>query len=166
MNKIVAEKLTSDAFLPFGEVVELDGAEGKPVNGGTALSYRDLVRVDVGEGGRTSVNFIRASAQEMPLRVCALERHPLGSQAFLPLRAMPFMIIVAAPGPFDPKTIRAFVTHGWQGVNYAKGVWHHALICLGEQSEFIVVDRAGEGVNYNEVTLDEPFLLQYPEATA
>jgi ureidoglycolate lyase len=164
MKKLVVEKLTKDAFSPFGEVVELDGAEGKLVNAGTALSYPDLARVDVGEGGRTSVNFIRASPQGMPLRVSALERHPLGSQTFLPLRALPFMIIVAAPGPFDPKTVRAFVTHGWQGINYRKGVWHHALICLGAESEFIVIDRAGEGVNYDEVTFNEPFLLiEYPE---
>lgn len=166
MNKLIVETLTKDAFSPFGEVVELDGAEGMLVNAGTALSFRDLARVDVGdEGGRTGVNFLRASPQAMPMRISALERHPLGSQVFLPLRERPFMIVVAAPGPFDPKTMRAFVTCGWQGINYGKGVWHHALICLGAESEFIVIDRAGEGPNFNEVTLDEPLLLVYPEST-
>jgi ureidoglycolate lyase len=166
VKKMVVEILTKNAFLPFGEVIELDSAGGMLVNAGTAMSRRDLARVDVGaEGGRTSVNFMRASPQTMPIRVSALERHPLGSQAFLPLGDQPFMIVVAAPGPFDVKTLRAFVTRGRQGINYGKGVWHHALICLGEESQFIVVDRAGEGLNFNEVTLEQPLLVEYPEST-
>ena len=162
MNKLIVEALTKDAFSPFGEVIELDGAKGMLVNAGTALSFRDLARVDVGdEGGRTSINFLRASPQAMPLRISALECHPLGSQAFLPLGDLPFMIVVAAPGPFDQKTLRAFVTRGRQGVNYGKGVWHHALICLGAGSEFIVIDRAGEGLNFTEVTLDQSLLVEH-----
>ncbi len=35
--------------------------------------------------------------------------------------------------------MRAFVSDGWQGVNYAKGVWHHPLLALDEVSDFVVV---------------------------
>jgi ureidoglycolate lyase len=165
MKRLVAQALTKDAFSPFGEVIELDGADRTVVNAGTAVSFRDLARVDVGDaGGRTSVGFLRALPQTMPIRISKLERHPLGSQAFLPLRDLPFMIVVAEPGPFDHKTLRAFVTSGWQGVNYLKGVWHHALICLSEESDFIVIDRAGEGLNFNEATLDQPLLVEYPQS--
>ena len=59
----------------------------------------------------------------------------------------------------DPAQIRAFVTSGWQGVNYAKGVWHHPLIALGDVSDFIVVDRGGDGLNLNEQDLAESLWL-------
>jgi ureidoglycolate lyase len=167
MNKLLVEPLTKDAFSPFGDVIELDGAHGMPTNAGTAKSFRDLSRVDFDdEEGRASISVLRASPRTMPVRISALERHPLGSQAFLPLRDATFMIVVAAPGEFDPTTMRAFVTRGWQGVNYRKGVWHHALICLGAESDFVVVDRAGVSANFEEVTLDAPFLTEFPESIA
>ena len=79
----------------------------------------------------------------LPFECKMLERHPLGSQAFIPLNDRPYLVVVAPAGDLDEVEIRAFVTRGWQGVNYAKGVWHHPLIALDEVSDFIVVDRGG-----------------------
>jgi len=95
----------------------------------------------------------------LPFEVSMLERHPLGSQAFLPLNDRPYLVVVAPAGELDEAAIRGFATRGWQGVNYAKGVWHHPLIALGEVSDFIVVDRGGEGNNLNEIQLDESVWL-------
>ena len=88
-----------------------------------------------------------------------MERHPLGSQAFLPLAGASYLIVVAPAGEFDPAQMRAFWTEGWQGVNYAKGVWHHPLLALERVSDFVVVDRGGEQPNCDEIALAETWRL-------
>ncbi|MGF6772073.1 ureidoglycolate lyase [Paraburkholderia sp. GAS199] len=160
MKALAIEPLTKAAFAPFGDVIELDGAKQIPINLGTTIRYHDLAKVDVtDESGRTLVNLFRGQPRTLPFEVKMLERHPLGSQAFVPLNDKPYLVVVAPAGELDPQAIRAFVTSGWQGVNYAKGVWHHPLIALGEVSDFIVVDRGGEGLNLNEQDLLESLWL-------
>jgi ureidoglycolate lyase len=157
---LAIEPLTREAFAPFGDVIELEGAQQYPINLGTTIRFHDLANVDVtDEGGRTLVNLFRGQPRALPFEVTMLERHPLGSQAFVPLDDRPYLIVVAPAGDLDAGKIRAFVTRGWQGVNYAKGVWHHPLIALVEVSDFIVVDRGGEGLNLNEQDLPEPLWL-------
>jgi ureidoglycolate lyase len=82
-----------------------------------------------------------------------MERHPLGSQAFLPLGAVSYLVVVAPAGEFDASKLRAFFSRGWQGVNYARGVWHHPLIVLDATADFIVVDRGGKEANCEETYL-------------
>ncbi|VVG74326.1 ureidoglycolate hydrolase [Pandoraea apista] len=88
-----------------------------------------------------------------------LERHPLGSQAFIPLKTTPYLVVVAPAGELDVSQMRAFVSEGWQGVNYARGVWHHPLLALHEVSDFVVVDRGGEGHNCDEQDLPGVYVL-------
>lgn len=157
---LTIEPLTREAFAPFGDVIELAGAKQIPINLGTTIRYHDLAKVDVSdEGGRTLVNLFRGQPRELPFEVKMLERHPLGSQAFVPLYDKPYLVVVAPAGDLDVTQIRAFVSRGWQGVNYAKGVWHHPLIALDEVSDFIVVDRGGDGLNLNEQDLAESLWL-------
>ena len=160
MKTLAIEPLTRAAFAPFGDVIELEGAKQIPINLGTTIRYHDLAKVDVtDEGGRALVNLFRGQPRALPFEVRMLERHPLGSQAFVPLTDKPYLVVVAPAGDLDPARIRAFATSGWQGVNYAKGVWHHPLIALGEMSDFIVVDRGGDGLNLNEQDLAESLWL-------
>ncbi|MCA8170864.1 ureidoglycolate lyase [Burkholderia gladioli] len=160
MKTLTIEALTRAAFAPFGDVIETEGARQIPINLGTTIRFHDLARVDVAEqGGHTLVNLFRGQPRALPFEVKMLERHPLGSQAFLPLSERPYLVVVAPAGELDPAQIRAFVSNGWQGVNYAKGVWHHPLIALGEVSDFVVVDRGGEGSNLNEQMLEESLWL-------
>jgi len=157
---LAIEPLTREAFAPFGDVIELEGAKQFPINLGTTTRFHDLANVDVtDEGGRTLVNLFRGEPRALPFEVTMLERHPLGSQAFVPLNERPYLVVVAPAGDLDVTKIRAFVTRGWQGVNYEKGVWHHPLIALGEVSDFIVVDRGGVGHNLDEQDLPESFWL-------
>jgi ureidoglycolate lyase len=73
-----------------------------------------------------------------------IERHALGSQAFMPLALRRFLVVVAAAGPAPaPSQLRCFVARPGQGVNYAAGTWHHPLIALDEGGDFLVIDRAG-----------------------
>ncbi|WP_322104004.1 ureidoglycolate lyase [Paraburkholderia sp. J41] len=157
---LTIEPLTREAFAPFGDVIELQGARQIPINLGTTMRFHDLAEVDVtDEGGRTLVNLFRGQPRVLPFEVKMLERHPLGSQAFVPLNDKPYLVVVAPAGDLDVARVRAFVSRGWQGVNYAKGVWHHPLIALGEVSDFVVVDRGGDGLNLNEQDLPEPLWL-------
>ncbi|GGD52634.1 ureidoglycolate lyase [Caballeronia grimmiae] len=160
MKKLAIEPLTRAAFEPFGDVIELEGAKQIPINLGTTVRFHDLCNVDVtDEGGRAIVNLFRGQPRTLPFEVKMLERHPLGSQAFVPLDDRPYLVVVAPAGDLDESKIRAFVTRGWQGVNYAKGVWHHPLLALDKVSDFIVVDRSGEGRNLNEQDLSESVWL-------
>jgi ureidoglycolate lyase len=81
------------------------------------------------------------------------ERHPLGSQSFTPLHGRPFLVAVAPAGDLDPAAIRVFRAAPHQGVNYARGVWHHFLLPLEAESDFLVIDRAGPGDNLDEIEL-------------
>ena len=160
MKALAIEPLERAAFAPFGDVIELEGARQIPINLGTTMRFHDLARVDVADaGGRPLVNLFRGQPRTLPFEVAMLERHPLGSQAFIPLTDKPYLVVVAPAGQLEPRAVRAFVSHGWQGVNYAKGVWHHPLIALDAVSDFIVVDRGGDGHNCDEQTLQEPLWL-------
>lgn len=160
MKKLRVEALTKQAFAPFGDVIELEGAKQIPINLGTTIRFHDLAKIDIAdESGRPLVNLFRGEPRSLPFEVKMLERHPLGSQAFVPLNDKPYLVVVAPAGELDESKIRAFVTSGWQGVNYAKGVWHHPLLALGEVTDFIVVDRGGDGLNLNEQDLKESLRL-------
>lgn len=162
MKTLQIERLTRAAFAPFGDVIELDGARHFPINSGTTERYHDLATVDVtGQGGRPLISLFRGQPRALPIDITMMERHPLGSQGFLPLAQASYLVVVAPAGEFDPAQMRAFWTEGWQGVNYAKGVWHHPLLALDRVSDFVVVDRGGEGHNCDELVLSEPWRLLY-----
>src|SRR4029079_9807993 len=91
---------------------------------------------------------------ELVLKI--FERHPLGSQSFVPLSGRPYLVAVASAGAFDAAAIRLFRAEGNQGVHYRKGVWHHFLLALDATSDFLVVDRAGPGDNLEEIALAPP----------
>lgn len=156
---LTIEPLTKEAFAPFGDVIELEGVKQFPINMGTTTRFHDLANVDVGEGDRVLISVFRGQPRVLPFAITMLERHPRGSQAFMPLNDKPYLVVVAPKGELDASKIRAFVSKGWQGVNYAKGVWHHPLLALDEVSDFIVVDRSGEGPNCDEQDLPQVFLL-------
>ena len=151
MRVIRPQPLTAAAFAGFGDVIEAGGAS-ELINRGTSRQFTDLARIDVAaEGGSPRISIYRASPFELPLTIAMLERHPLSSQLFMPLHGERFLIVVAQAGPaVEVSAVRAFVTDGRQGVNYHRGTWHHPFIALGTSSEFLVVDRVGEGRNYDE----------------
>ncbi|MFT3990178.1 MAG: ureidoglycolate lyase [Luteolibacter sp.] len=161
MKTLTIEPLTAGAFAPFGEVIDLGTAHHYPINLGTTERFHDLLTVDTSTGnGRTLVNLFRGQPRKLPFEITMMERHPLGSQAFLPLSEQPYLIVVAEKGPLVPENLRAFITCGWQGVNYAKDVWHHPLLALDRVSDFIVIDRGEDGGNLVEENLSEIRLLR------
>lgn len=151
------EPLTREAFAPFGDVIETAGATSFAINAGTTTRYHDLAQVELaGESPRTLVSLFEGKAWHAPIAIGMLERHPLGSQAFYPVDGGRMLIIVAPPGELDESQIRAFISAPDQGVNYARGTWHHPLLCLQHPGRFIVVDRGGDGHNCDEQMLKQP----------
>ena len=131
MKTLTVEPLTRAAFEPFGEVIELDGAHHFPINGGTTERFHDLARVELARERRPAADqCVPGQPRAQPVEIAMMERHPLGSQAFLPIGVVSYLVVVAPAGEFDVSGMRAFSTAGWQGVNYARGVWHHPLIVL------------------------------------
>lgn len=155
MRSLIPEPLTADAFAPFGDVIEAsEGAEVMPINYGWTTRYNALSDVAVGDG-RAIISIFRSKPLTPPV-LKIFERHPLGSQAFVPMQGRPYLVAVAPPGDFDPTAVRVFRAEPNQGVNYAKGTWHHFLLALEAESDFLVVDRdGGPGENLDEVELSE-----------
>jgi ureidoglycolate lyase len=154
-----AEPLTAEAFKPYGDVIEVgEHVRRYGVNRGDALRYHDLAKVDVlAGGGRPIISIFRALPHSLPLSLTVMERHPLGSQAFVPLGPHPYLLVVALAGPPpEPAQLRCFLAAPGQGVNYARGIWHHPLLALETTSDFLVVDRGGPPLptNCDEHALD------------
>lgn len=150
VEPLVVRPLSKDAFAPFGEVIETDGAEVRLINSGTTERFHALATATVGDGARAILSIFRGRPFAPPIDIVMLERHPLGSQAFVPLDRRPFVVVVAPDDGGVPGTPQAFLARANQGVNYARNVWHHPLIALGAVSDFLVVDRDGAGSNLEE----------------
>lgn len=155
--------LTREAFAPFGEVIETEGAHSYPINEGTTTRFHDLAEVDVAtEGGRPLLSIFRATARPRPIRLWLMERHPLGSQAFYPLSDYDWLVVVVSgDDPLARDNLVCFTASGRQGVNYRRGVWHHPLLVLEPAQDFLIVDRGGPGENIEEqrFSSDDPVLV-------
>ena len=150
------EKLTREAFAPFGDVIEVAGMP-LSINQGFADRFDDLCKVDIIDGGKTKVSLFEVWPRPMPIKIDLMERHPLGSQAFYPLQEEDWLVLVCT-NPLKANSFRCFRASGQQGVNYARNVWHFPLLVFAP-SRFIVVDRKGEGVNLEEVMLAKPLVI-------
>lgn len=139
------QPLSAEAFKPFGDVIQAnDAAKHFSINQGYAERYDRLALVDANDlGGQAGISIFRAKARPMPIELSVLEKHPLGSQAFMPMSGHAYLVVVA-PGGDAPEIDKAqcFLASSTQGVNYAKGTWHHPLLALHD-GDFLVVDRSG-----------------------
>lgn len=159
-HTIFIEPLTRDAYAPFGQVIETAGAQHYPINGGMTERYHDLARVELGGvHPRPLISIARGQPYDLPLTLKMVERHPLGSQAFHPLSQRPFLSIVAPDLGGVPGVPRAFLAGPGQGINMAMNTWHAVLTPLGETSDFLIIDRGGEGNNLEEYFFAEPYLV-------
>jgi ureidoglycolate lyase len=153
--------LTPEAFVPYGQVIETANAEQIPINQGTTTRFHDLANIDVAsEGGKPLISIFRSQPRPQPIGLEVMERHPLGTQAFYPLQDRPWLLVVSnADDPLDPAGLKAFRASGIQGVNYARNIWHHPLLVLEPDSDFLIVDRGGEGDNLEEVWFSGDVIL-------
>jgi ureidoglycolate lyase len=155
------QALTKTSFKAFGEVIDIDHAEAELINAGNTQKFGDLASISPGTSGMTQVSIYRSKAVELPFKIELLERHPLGSQMFYPLHSRPFPVVVSlADATPSPDSIRVFLSNGQQGINLHANVWHHYQITLDQESDYIVIDRNGPGLNYQEHRLTGDVFLQ------
>jgi ureidoglycolate lyase len=163
-NVIVAQPLTRESFAPFGDVIDFDTDGHYPINNGRCERYHALVKPEAaGPNGHVLINLFRGTPYDFPLQLTMVERHPFGSQAFIPLSPRPFIVVVSADGPDGPRTPRAFLTAPGQGVNYPRNLWHGVLTPVGEAQDFVVVDRGGDGSNVEEFHFSHPYEIHLPK---
>lgn len=159
MSRVVKiEALTAEAFAPFGEVLDTSGAPDKLINQGLCGRYHDRATLDFKEG-RAGISLFQAQLRDLPYTLDMMERHPEGSQAFLPMSMDPFLVIVAQDAGNCPDTPRAFLTQAGQGINFHRNTWHGVLTPLTGSGLFAVVDRIGEGANLEEHWFVEPYTI-------
>ena len=155
------EPLTRESFAAYGDVIENVPHRSGAMNAARFERVDDLCDVNVGDG-RVAISIARCrTPTSLPLRVDMVERHPLGSQAFVPLRPCRMVVVVAPPGEsVEAADLRAFVSNGRQGINYHRGTWHMPLIAFESGQEFLIIDRAGGEPNCEQHDLDDVVMLE------
>lgn len=150
------------AFAPFGEVIDASRVEPCLINRGRTQRFDALASVQLsGPEDRALISLFHAQPYTPPVALEYLERHPLGSQAFFPFKSNGYLVVVAPDqqGRPDLEAMQVFLVTAAQGVNYYRGTWHHPLIALHEPADFLVVDRAGPGVNCEEFPLPQRYCV-------
>ncbi|WP_428686648.1 ureidoglycolate lyase [Roseibium sp.] len=158
-GKLTPSPLTAEAFTPYGEVLEIAGAPDKIINQGKCGRYHDLARLDFGSG-QAGISLFDAEARHLPYAVELVERHPEGSQAFIPLDGVPMIVVVADDRDGEPVNLKAFISQPGQSINLHRGTWHGVLAPLGKPGRYAVVDRIGEGTNLEEYWFSAPWTVE------
>lgn len=158
-RRVTIEPLTPAGFAPFGDVLEVRGSPDKIINQGLCGRYNDLAALDFTDG-RAGISLFDAQMRSLPLTLDMMERHPAGSQAFIPMTHKPFLVIVAEDEGGAPGRPRAFLTAPGQGVNYHRNTWHGVLMPLHAPGLFAVIDRIGDGDNLEEHWFTTPWVIQ------
>ena len=156
LKRLIPQPLTASAFAPFGDLIQVPDDAGIQINEGSAIRHDDLSRADTNhELGTTGLSLFVAQPRALPITIRMLERHPLGSQAFMPLDGQAFVIVVApASESGQAGEPVAFLARPEQGINFARGVWHHPLIALASAGRFLVIDRIGPGENLETIQIE------------
>ena len=146
--KIKPKKISKKNFKKFGQIIDTSKKKYLKINDGFAKRYDNLGRIDTSsKNGKTIVSIFSAKKRIFPMKVLMMEKHPLGSQAFIPMKETVFLSFVAPEGDKpDLNRVEAFIIPKGIGVNYNPGIWHFPLIST-EDMNFLVVDRKGEGDN-------------------
>ncbi len=154
--------LMRDAFAPFGDVLDVTGAPDKLINQGLCGRFHDRARLDFGPDGRAGISLFDAVPRALPYLLEMVERHPEGSQAFIPMHEQAFLVVVAQDNGGVPGRPLAFVTNGAQGINFHRNIWHGVLTPLSHPGRFAVIDRIGTSPNLEEHWFDTPWEVRAP----
>ena len=164
MEKIISpEPINNLNFSEFGEVITTKNIKPLEINNGYAQRFDGIANLDTKEqNGETTISIFSALKRNFPMKIDMMEKHPLGSQAFIPMKETTFLVLVAPKGekPIIEK-IKSFIVPPGIGVNYKAGTWHFPLIST-EDMNFLVVDRKGSGNNLVIENLEEKkIVLKY-----
>lgn len=160
MIRIVPAPLTADSFAPFGDVIEL-GDQGFKINAGLCDRHHDLTNIDILDG-RAGISLFNAELRALPYTFDLVERHPKGSQAFIPMSMTSFLVIVAPDEDGTPGAPQAFLTEPGQGINFHRNTWHGVLTPLQSPGLFAVIDRIGGDTNLEEHIFETQYVVDSP----
>lgn len=160
-QQIIIQPISAPAFALYGEVIDVAGAPDKIINQGQCGRYHDRASLDFVEG-RAGVSLFTATPRSLPYTLDLVERHPEGSQMFIPMTEHPFLVIVSPDEDGKPGRPLAFETRPGQAINFHRGTWHGVLTPLHAPGLFAVVDRIGAGANLQEHWFDTPFVVERP----
>jgi ureidoglycolate lyase len=152
------EALTRETFAPFGDVLDAKGDYDKLINQGLCQRFHDRAKLDFADG-RAGISVFHAQCRTLPYTLTLLERHPDGSQAFIPMSEDPFLVITAPDVGGQPGQPRAFITAPGQAINLHRGIWHGVLTPISGNGLFAVIDRIGSGTNLEEYLLPVPIVI-------
>ena len=156
---IQIQRMSAEAFAPFGDLLDLAGRPDKIINQGLCGRYHDRAQMAFVEG-RAGLSLFNAEPRALPMPLAMMERHPEGSQAFIPMSEHGFLVIVAPDVGGRPGGPLAFETQPGQAVNFHRGTWHGVLTPLQAPGLFAVVDRIGAGDNLQEHWFEAPFVVE------
>jgi len=141
-------KITKANFAAFGDVISSNNVKPMDINAGYAKRFDNLANIDVlKDKGKAIVSIFSALKRSFPMKIDMMEKHPLGSQAFIPIKETTFLSFVAPQGEFpEISKIESFIIPPKTGINYKPGIWHFPLIST-EDTNFLVIDRKGIGEN-------------------
>ena len=160
MTDVIVQPLSAGAFAPFGDVLDCGGAPDKIINQGLCGRFHDRAVLDFGAGGRAGVSLFNAQPRDLPYRLEMVERHPDGSQCFVPMHQNPWLVIVAEGQAAAPGDVLAFLAEPGQAVNFHRSTWHGVLTPLHAPGLFAVIDRIGDTPNRQEYWLDTPLTIR------
>ena len=155
--------ITKENFSKFGDMITTNDIKPLEINNGYAKRFDGIANVDTSkDNGETIISIFSALKRSFPMKIDMMEKHPLGSQAFVPMKETTFLVFVAPKGNKpDLNKIEAFIIPPGIGVNYNPGTWHFPLIST-ENMNFLVIDRKGSGDNLVIENLDKKeIVLKY-----
>lgn len=159
---ITAQPITASRFAPFGQVIEIESKKAIVINDGLCHRFNDLARFDVDPAGRIGLSLFQSQLRTMPYVCDLLERHPLGSQCFIPMSDAALLVIVAPDDGGRPGPVSAFLANNRVAINIARNTWHGVLTPLSGSGLFAVIDRIGDGANLEEHRLSAPITVRNP----
>lgn len=160
-DKVLIQPITAQDFAPFGDLLDVSGSPDKMINQGLCGRYHDRAQLDFTEG-RAGLSLFNAEPRKLPLTLAMMERHPEGSQAFIPMSQHGFLVIVAPDEGDRPGQPLAFETAPGQAINFHRGTWHGVLTPLQAPGLFAVVDRIGAGDNLQEHWFETAYVVDRP----
>lgn len=161
MTCILAHPISADAFAPFGNLIETGTKTPTLINEGQCKRFTDLASIDIRDG-HAGLSLFQANLRALPYSLTMMERHPLGSQCFIPQSGSEYLVIVAEDSGDRPGVPQAFTASAFQSVNIGRNVWHGVLAPIAGSGLFAVVDRIGDGANLQEYWFDAQFTVHLP----
>jgi ureidoglycolate lyase len=153
------EPISAAAFAPFGDIIALKSSPDQMINQDMCGRHHDLAQLAFTDGGTAGISLFDATPRDLPYTLTMMERHPLGSQAFLPMHEHEFLVIVAPDDNGKPAAPRAFLTAPHTGINIHINTWHGVLTPLKAPGLFAVIDRIGDGTNLQEHWFEEVYTV-------